>query len=106
MSIVSVDDKNFDQEVSNFQKPKILAFSAAWCPHCHRLIPVLEELAKRYEGKVKVCVVNVAHAPNIAAKYAVRGVPMMLFFKNGKPISQLVGNQPINIIEEKIEGII
>ena len=79
-----MDDKNFDQEVSNFQKPKIEGFSAAWCPHCHRLILVLEEQAKRYEDKVKVCVANVAHAPNVAAKYAVRGVPMMLFLETEK----------------------
>ena len=106
MAIVYVDDKNFEQEVSNFQKPKMVVFYAEWCPHCHRMVPVLEEVAKRYEDKVKVCVVNISHAPKAAAEYAVRGVPTMLFFKDAKHSSQLVGEEPIKVIEEKIKGIL
>ncbi len=87
-------------------QPKIVVFSADWCPHCHRMIPVLEEVAKRYEGRVTLFIVNVTRSPKTAAKYAVRGVPTMLFFKKGTPCAQLVGEEPLQIIEEKIKTIL
>lgn len=106
MSMVYVDDKNFDQEVSNYTQPKVVVFLADWCPHCHRMKPVVEEVAKRYAGKVKICEVNVTHAPKAAAKYGVRGVPMMLFFKDAKHFTQLVGEEPLDVLEGKIKNII
>lgn len=106
MAMVYVDDKNFKQEVSNFRKPKILFFSAGWCPHCHRMKPVAEEIASRYQDRVQVYCVDVSHAPKTVAKYAVRGVPMMLFFKDGKPVSQLLGECSLSTIEEKVKCLL
>ncbi|MBR3604296.1 MAG: thioredoxin [Elusimicrobiaceae bacterium] len=106
MTITYVDDKNFDREVATFQHPKIVVFSADWCPHCHRMMPVLEEVAKRYNGKAKMFLVNVTQSPKAAAKYSVRGVPTMLFFRDGKHFSQLVGEAPITSIEDNIKAIL
>ncbi|MBQ7908461.1 MAG: thioredoxin fold domain-containing protein [Elusimicrobiaceae bacterium] len=106
MSVIHVDDKNFDREVAHFTHPKMVVFSAGWCPHCQRMMPVLEKISQSYDGKVKVCVVDVTHAPKSTAKYSVRGVPTMLFFRDGKHFSQLVGEESFATVEEKIKGLL
>ena len=106
MAEIILNKDNFESEVLKSDMPVLVDFWAAWCGPCKMLAPTIAELAEEYEGKVKVCVVNVTHAPKAAAKYAVRGVPTMLFFKDAKHSSQLVGEEPIKVIEEKIKGII
>ena len=91
MAIIYVDDKNFEQEVSNFQKPKMVVFSAEWCPHCHRMVPVLEEVAKRYEGKVKVVKVNTDENLKTTQEFSISGIPSVLIFKKGQAVERLVG---------------
>ncbi|GAJ14918.1 unnamed protein product, partial [marine sediment metagenome] len=76
---------------------------AVWCAPCFMIAPVVEELAEEYKGKVKFCKFNVDENPNTAAKYSIRGIPTLLFFKNGEVINQLVGVQPKASIKKLLD---
>jgi thioredoxin 1 len=79
-------------------------FWAPWCGPCRMVGPVVEELAKDYQGKVKVGKLNTDDAPDIASKFGIRSIPTLLFFKNGAVVQQLVGAYPKSKISEKLES--
>ncbi len=87
MSIVHVTDATFDQEVRHSTVPVVVDFWAEWCGPCRMIGPSLEELAKEYDGKVKIAKVNVDENPESPATMGVRGIPAMCLFKNGKIVS-------------------
>lgn len=105
MALIHVDDKDFEKEVDGYDGPKMVAFYATWCPHCHRMMPVFEEAAKLYDGKVKVFAVDVDKSPKASAKYGVRGIPTMLFFRNDKDFTQLAGEQPLEALKEQLDAL-
>ncbi len=105
MALIYAEDKDFEKTVEGHAGPKMVAFVASWCPHCHRMMPVLEEAAKLYDGKLPLFVVDVDKAPSASAKYGVRGVPTMLFFKNGD-YTQLAGEQPPEALKAKLDGLV
>jgi thioredoxin len=95
-SIQSVNDGNFDNEVltaSNSQ-PVMVDFWAEWCRPCHMLSPTVDQIAKEYEGKLKVVKVNVDESSNSAVRYNIRGIPTLLIFKDGQVADQIVGAVP------------
>lgn len=105
MALVYVDDTTFEKEVEGYSGPKLVAFFAVWCPHCHRMMPVFEDVAKLYEGQVKVFAVDVDKAPKSSAKYGVHGIPTMLFFSNAKDYTQLAGEQPLDVLKERLNAV-
>ena len=83
MGISHVTDDNFEAEVLQSDLPVVVDFWAEWCGPCKMIAPTLEEVAKEYQGKVKIVKVNVDQNPTIASKYGIRGIPSLLLFKDG-----------------------
>lgn len=100
--IFEANDASFDAEVLKHPGAVLVDFWAEWCGPCKALGPVLEEIAGEYQEKIKIVKVNVDESPQSPQQYKVRGIPTMIFFKNGQLVDQLVGNQP----RESIKGII
>lgn len=97
-----VTDSNFDQEVLQSNIPVIVDFWAEWCGPCRLISPIIEELGKQYENKVKVVKLNVDENPNSAIRFGIRNIPTVLFFKNGQVVDKQVGAVPKRILEEKL----
>ncbi len=86
-------DANFDQEVLKSGLPVLVDFWAPWCGPCRIVGPIVDELAKEYEGKVKVGKMNVDENSQTAGKYGIMSIPSLLIFKNGQPVKTMVGAQ-------------
>lgn len=89
--VVTVSDDEFDSSILNGDKPSLIDFWAEWCQPCKMLAPTVEEIAGEYEDKILVGKLNVDDNPQTATKYGIRGIPTLLFFKNGQVVQQLVG---------------
>ena len=88
-------DGNFQSEVLAADKLTVVDFWAEWCGPCRAIGPVIEDLAKEYNGKINVGKVNVDVNPNISMNYGITSIPAILFFKNGQLVDKLVGAQPV-----------
>ncbi len=104
--VLEVNDANFDQEVLNSEQPVMVDFWAVWCGPCKAIAPIVEGVAQAYAGKLKVAKVNVDQNGATPSRYGIRGIPALLFFKNGKVADQIVGYVPQNIIEDKIQRLL
>ena len=104
--VVAVNDDNFQSEVMESDRPVLVDFSAAWCGPCKQLAPVMEELAKDYEGKLKVAKIDVEESQQTAMKYGILSVPTLLFLRAGKVTDQIVGNHPRQVLEERISKVL
>ena len=103
---IQLTDANFEQEVLKSDLPVLVDFWAPWCGPCRMLGPVIEELAKEYAGKVKVCKLNTDEAQDTAGKYQISAIPTILLFKGGKMAEQLVGLQPKEEIKKHLDQLI
>lgn len=105
-SPLNLTDANFKAEVIDSNIPVLVDFWATWCGPCRMIAPSVEQLAKEYEGRVKVCKVDVDNAQQTAQGFGIRSIPTLLFFKNGKMADQLVGAVPKSAIEEKLKTML
>jgi thioredoxin 1 len=105
-SPVELNDGNFESEVLKSDKPVLVDFWATWCGPCRMIGPVVEEIAKDYEGKLKVGKLNVDENSQTAVQYGIMSIPNLLFFKGGKVIDQIIGAVPKQHFIEKIDKII
>ena len=99
---LEITDANFEEMVLKSDKPVLIDFWAEWCGPCRMVGPIVEELSKEYEGKVKVGKVNVDENPATPGKYGVRGIPTLIIFKGGTVVDQLVGTVPKSQLEAMI----
>jgi thioredoxin 1 len=99
---IEVTDSTFDLEVLQSQQPVLVDFGADWCPPCKAISPLVDTLAEEYAGKAKIAKVDVDTNPAITAKYGVRNLPTLLFFKDGKPVDKIVGAVPKRAMAEKL----
>lgn len=102
-NITDVTDKNFEEMVLNAGVPTMVDFWATWCAPCRAIAPHVAEMAKAYEGRVRVVKINVDENPSTPGKYGVRGIPTLILFKDGKVLDQLVGAVPKTQIKELVE---
>lgn len=93
-NLLKVSDDNFSQEIEQSEGVSIVDFWAAWCGPCQIVGPFVEELAQEYVGKVKVGKLDVDTNPTTAAKFNVRSIPSILFFKDGTHVDTVVGAVP------------
>jgi thioredoxin 1 len=100
---IEINDSNFE-EILNSDKPVLVDFWAEWCGPCRMVGPIVEELAKDYEGKAVVGKVNVDHNPQISAQFGIRNIPTILFFKNGEIVDKQVGAVPKSVLAGKIDA--
>jgi len=88
---ITLDESNFDREVTQSDKPVIVDFWAEWCGPCKMIAPLLDEVAREKAGAVKVAKVNVDENQSLSFKYNIRAIPALLFFKNGQVRDQVTG---------------
>lgn len=104
--IHEVMDATFDQEVLQSAQPVLVDFWAAWCGPCKAIAPVVEEIAAKYSGKLKVAKVNVDQNGASPSRYGVRGIPTLILFKEGKVVDQIVGYVSADVIEAKVAKVV
>jgi len=103
MADITFTDANFDQEALQSRIPVVVDFWAPWCGPCRFVSPIIEELAKEYEGKIKVGKLNVDENQQTAGKYGIMSIPSILIFKNGNPVKTMVGAQGKENYKKEIE---
>ena len=101
--IVNVTDASFEEEVLKADTAVLVDYWAEWCGPCKMIAPVLEQLAEEYEGKLKIVKINADEEADVLAKYAVRGLPTMMVFKDGQSVDVTVGAQPYPAIKAMLE---
>lgn len=89
--IVHVTDDSFDNEVLQAGEPVLVDYWAEWCGPCKMIAPVLEEIAGKYSGRVKIAKLNIDDNPNTPPRYGIRGIPTLMLFKNGEVEATKVG---------------
>jgi len=89
--IVSVTDSSFETEVLKSQDPVLVDYWAEWCGPCKMIAPVLEEIAREYNGRLKIAKLNIDENPSTPPKYGIRGIPTLMLFKNGSVEATKVG---------------
>ena len=104
--MLEITDANFDAEVTNSATPVVVDFGATWCGPCKRLAPIVEELAKEYEGRVKIAKLDIDGSPKTPAKFGIMSVPTVLFFKGGKQVDKLVGLAAKDALKKKIDPLL
>jgi thioredoxin 1 len=95
----------FDQALAQHSEPVIVDFWAEWCGPCKAIAPTLEELATEYAGRVTIAKVNVDEHPGLAARFQVRSIPTLLFFKGGQVIDQVIGAVPKAQIKKRLDAV-
>lgn len=104
MAEVKITVSNFESEVLRSDQPVLVDFYADWCGPCRMLAPVLEEIAREYEGGVKVGKVNVDEQMELAQKFGVSNIPLLVVFKDGQPVAKSLGYRPkeeiVNLLKD------
>jgi thioredoxin 1 len=99
-------DKNFEHDVLKASGHVLVDFWAEWCGPCRQLAPIVDDVANELKGKLEVFKVNIDQNPDVPAKYNVRGIPTLVIFKDGAPVSTKVGSLPKSSLVEWIETVI
>lgn len=106
MSLLSVNDSDFNENVIDSQTPVLVDFWAEWCGPCRMITPVLEELSNETGSQIKIVKMNIDENPNTPAQFGVRSIPTLTIFKNGYAVSTKVGVMPKAKIQEWINEIV
>ncbi len=104
--VLELTSANWDNEVLQSKGLVMVDFWAVWCGPCRIIAPTIEELAKEYAGKVKVCKLNTDENSDIASKYKIMGIPTIMFFKDGQKVEQVVGAVPKQQLKAKIDALL
>ncbi len=100
---IQLSAKNFEAEVKAANVPVLVDFWAPWCGPCQMVAPVVETIAKEYEGKLKVGKVNIDEEPDLAGQYGVMSIPTFMIFDQGKVAGTFTGALPKGKLVEKIQ---
>lgn len=103
---VELKDDNFEEMVMKSDKPVLVDFWAEWCGPCRMVGPIVDELHGEYEGKALVGKVNVDENPEISAKFGIRNIPTVLFFKNGEIVDKQVGAAAKSAYSQKLDALV
>ena len=103
---VAVTDQEFEEQVLKAETPVLVDFWAAWCAPCRMIAPIVEELANEYDGQVRFAEVDVDANPQAATSYGIRSIPTLLIFKDGKPVDQVVGAVPKEVLKKRLDAAV
>ena len=101
-SATPTTDATLTADVLNSDQPVLVDFWAPWCGPCRMVAPIVDEMAKTYEGKIKVFKLNTDENPNIASQYGIRSIPTLMIFKGGEKVDTVVGAVPANTLSQAI----
>ena len=102
---ITIDEANFEKEVVKSPQPVVVDFWAEWCGPCKMIAPILEEIAKEKAGSVKVAKVNVDNNQSLSARYNIRAIPTLLFFKDGQLRDQVTGMTSKKDLLNRLESL-
>lgn len=100
--IILLSEQNWETEITNSDLPVVVDFWAEWCAPCRMMAPILEEIKREYQGKIKVGKLNVDENSTIAGQYRIMGIPTLLFFRSGKIVDKVVGIVSRKTLDDKI----
>lgn len=100
---ITVTDDSFEEKVLKSSLPVLTDFWAEWCGPCHMVAPILEDIAGKYDGQLKVAKLNVDGNPQTATRFGIRSIPTMMLFKDGQPVEILTGFMPKEQLLKKLE---
>lgn len=103
---LEITDQNFDEIVLQSDKPVIVDFWAEWCGPCRMVGPIVEEIGNDYVDKAVVGKLDIDSNPGVTAKYGIRNIPTVLFFKNGEIADKQVGAVPKSNLVNKLEALL
>ena len=101
---VEVRDQTFEQEVLKSDIPVLVDFGAEWCGPCKMILPAIEEIAREYQGKIKVVKIDVDENPETTIKYRIKGLPTIIFFNQGEVKDKVTGAVSKKVLEEKLQA--
>jgi len=101
-----INEAQFAEKVEQAGKPVLVDFNATWCRPCKMLHPVIERIALEYEGKLDVYGVDIDQNPGLGQRFGISGVPTMIFFKDGKEITKLVGFRDFDALKREVDEIV
>ena len=105
-SLFEFTDSNFKEDAVESETPVIVDMWAPWCGPCQKLTPIIEELAGKYSGRIKVGAMNLDENTQIAAQYGVQSIPTILFIRGGEVVDKHVGLLPKELLKEKFDKLI
>ncbi len=103
---VDVNESTWEEQVEGSDLPVLVDFWAEWCGPCKMIASAVHDLALEYDGKLNVAKLDVDSNPNIAMKFGVRSIPALIFFKDGKPVDQVIGALPKGALKRKIDSVL
>ena len=106
LGVLEVNDATFDQEVLKSELPVLVDFWAVWCGPCKAIAPIIDAVAMKYAGKLKIAKVNVDENGATPSRFGIRGIPALLLFKGGKVADQIVGYVPKDTIDKSVARLL
>ncbi len=103
---IEITDANFEELVTNSDKPVMIDFWAVWCGPCRMIAPIVEEMTGEYEGRAVIGKVDVDSNPAVAQKFGIRNIPTVLFVKGGEVVDKQVGAVPKQALVAKLDAIL
>ena len=105
-TVLELSDQDFQQVVNNSTLPVLVDFYSPTCGPCHALAPVIEQLAGQYAGRALICKLDTSRHQMTPAQFQIRGVPTLIFFKNGQSVDQVVGAVPSQELEQRLNNLL
>ena len=103
---IHVSGTNFDEQVLASEQPVVIDFWAEWCAPCHRVAPLLDEIAERYEGRARVAKVNVDEEPDLVQQHGIRTIPTFLFVRDGEVVDRASGVLTRARLDARIDALL